>query len=229
MTNIVCTIKKAFNNLIGNRFFVSEADFQHTFAMELEKTFINNPNIKILLEFPIKCENRKVHVDIMVCDGCNLYPIELKYKTCSISLDKPYENTNIKIKDLLKTHGAQDLGGYDFWKDIHRIETLIKEGSAISGVCIFLTNDPYYKEGKYKNGTQASNFRIGTGYVRKGKKIWHRDNKNITPSYIIKHPEFNIYNDYDFQWKEDFYQIKPEIKNGQFMSLFVEIPSKNKE
>jgi len=229
MTDVVCTIKKAFNNLIGNRFFVSEADFQHTFAMELEKAFINNPNVKILLEFPIKCKNRKVHVDIMVCDGCNLYPIELKYKTRSISLDKPYENTNIKIKDLLKKQGAQDLGGYDFWKDIHRIETLIKEGSAISGVCIFLTNDPYYKEGKYKNGTQASNFRIGTGYMSKGKRSWRRNNKSITPSYITKHPEFKIYNDYDFQWNEDFYQIKPEIKNGQFMSLFVEIPSKNKD
>ena len=45
-------IKKAFLNLKNkNRFFVSEADFQHSFAMELEKIF--NGTATILLEFPI--------------------------------------------------------------------------------------------------------------------------------------------------------------------------------
>ena len=73
-------IKKAFLNLKNkNRFFVSEADFQHSFAMELEKIF--NGTATILLEFPIEQNGRIIYTDIMLVYKQYLYPIELKYKT----------------------------------------------------------------------------------------------------------------------------------------------------
>ena len=51
--DVINNIKLAFLNLKNkNCFFVSEADFQHCFAMELERVF--NGMATVLLEFPIE-------------------------------------------------------------------------------------------------------------------------------------------------------------------------------
>jgi len=218
--NVINNIKTAFLNLKNkNRFFVSEADFQHSFAMELEKVF--NGDAVVLLEFPIEQQNRIIYVDIMVVYKNELYPIELKYKTKTIESDSLYMNTNIPVKRILRKQGAQDLAGYELWKDINRIETLIKDGFATSGVCIFITNDMYYLRGKCDVDAQAFAFRLGTGSHYHGAYHWNIDTKTQIPSYINKKKGFYIYNDYLFDW-QDFYMY--DAVNGIFKFLFLEIP-----
>ncbi len=214
-------VREAFNELNGKRFFVSEADFQHALATALREE-LSQDAAQIHLEFPIIYNGRLIYTDIMIeMVGC-LFPIELKYKTkCIDKCCQPYEETGIPIKDILKDQGAQDLGGYYFWKDINRIETLVSKGQVIGGVCIFITNDQYYWAGKCVEGTQAYAFRLTTGTHARGKYDWNvKDTKNVG-KYIVDNPGFDINNDYVFQW-QSFYEMVP--KNGKFMYLFIEIP-----
>lgn len=102
--DVISGIKEAFSNISGQRFFVSEADFQHSLAIELHKIF--NDTAQIILEFPIKKpgEQRIIHIDIMVIKDGDFYPIELKYKTRPIKSEKLYENTKIPVSELLADH-----------------------------------------------------------------------------------------------------------------------------
>ena len=79
--DVIAEIKEAFSRMSRQRFFVSEADFQNTFAIELHKIF--NNSAKIILEFPIKKpdDKRIIHIDIMIIKDGNFYSLELKYKT----------------------------------------------------------------------------------------------------------------------------------------------------
>ena len=61
-------------------------------------------------------------------------PFELKYKT----------KTDVSMP-MLKYHGAQDFGRYDYLHDIERIEKISKlDDSFKRGFAIFLTNDNAY-------------------------------------------------------------------------------------
>lgn len=67
-----------------------------------------------------------------------LVGIELKYKTISKKIDENNEEFD------LKNHGAQNLGRYDFFDDIRRLQSLKKINKINSGIVIFLTNDHLY-------------------------------------------------------------------------------------
>lgn len=215
-------IKNSFEKLKNIRFFVSEADFQCSLGLELSKSFKNDKNTKVILEFPINQNGRIIYIDIMIVKDKSFYPIELKYKTKKIDSDKPYENTNLPIKDILKNQGAQDLGGYGLWRDINRIETLIKKSQAKSGVCIFITNDEYYWKGKCSPNSQGYSFQTIEGEKKKGQYQWNiaEKNENKNKSCIYEYPEFYIENNYQFNF-ENFYKMQE--KNGDFKSLFIEI------
>lgn len=220
--NIVTNIKKAFINLKkSNRFFVSEADFQHSFALELEKVF--NGTATILLEFPIEQHGRIIYIDIMVVYEKFLYPIELKYKTKVIPSEQLYAFTGLQIKKMLKDHNAADINGYHFWKDVNRIEQLIENNQVVSGVCIMITNDKFYWAGNWKNGSKGYLFRTVQGKYTAGNLKWLHNDLNNIPRWIMQHPGFEIKNAYDLQW-QDFYDTGD--KNGQFKFLFLEIPQK---
>lgn len=229
MPNVVKIIKQSFENLKNTRFFVSEADFQHSLAVELEKSFADYPEMQVFLEFPVMKDGQKIYVDIMVLDNNHkkLWPIELKYKTLSIPSGTKFLNTNISVNQILKNQSAQDLGGYDFWKDINRIEYLVDKGIAVSGVCIFITNDKYYVDGKYSKQTQAFNFRLGKELHKAGNRDWKNVDAELSPSYIKKHPGFRIKNNYNFVW-QSFFTFNEDVKNNRFDALFVEIPPKTK-
>ena len=65
----------------------------------------------------------ELKLDILVRKESEYLPIELKYKTKKQSkqLQRFGEQLNDAV-DVLKNQGAQDLGMYDFWKDIRRLE-----------------------------------------------------------------------------------------------------------
>ena len=223
---IIAKIKDTFQQLRktvseSKQFFVSEAHFQHMFAIALAKTF--GETAKIIPEFPVIIKGRTIYIDIMVVTGDGLYPIELKYKTKKLDSKMPYINTGIKVCDILKNHSAQDQNGYECWKDIHRLEQLVKTGIAQAGLAIVISNDQYYWEGDCKASSQGYAFRMLPGTYPTGKKKW-----NIVPGrepakWLKQCPEFVIENDYDFVW-HDFYVFP--ANNGLFRSLIIEIPSK---
>lgn len=218
--DVINNIKLAFLNLKNkNCFFVSEADFQHCFAMELERVF--NGMATVLLEFPIEQHGRIIYIDIMLVHGQSLYPIELKYKTKIIPSEKLYGLTGLPIKKILKDHNAVDINGYNFWKDINRIEQLVENNQVVAGVCIMITNDRFYWSGKWRSNSKGFPFRTLQGKYRCGTFKWQHDNLDNIPKWIMQHPGFEIKNDYEFQWC-DFCDTGD--KNGIFKSLFIEIP-----
>ena len=119
-------------------FFVSEADFQHCLALELE-----NYGYTVFLEFPITIGTKKnEYIDLIVWDNKKktYHPIELKYKTIRAQCQgSPFYNPF-----LLKTHSARPINRYLFWKDVFRIEQIKNQLSCSRGFVVFLTNDNNY-------------------------------------------------------------------------------------
>lgn len=221
---VIEKIREAFGNLQSkNRFFVSEADFQHVLAIELEKYFPDN----VYCEFPAYVkykdndEQKLIHIDIMVQDGDDLYPIEMKYKTRKIQSKDIYCNTGIKISEILRTHSAQDINAYEFWKDVLRIERLVvpPNKNIKSGVCIMVTNDTiYYKsveENKKAEEVIWTDFLLNDGLEAQcdRPKCWHSDAK-----WTKKYPPLDIKNSYECKW-EHFCTVE----GSEFKSLFIEV------
>lgn len=159
---------------------------------------------------------------IAVADGYR-YPIELKYKTNRIDSDAEYEGTGIPIKDILKSQSAEDEGTYDCWKDISRIEKLIDNGFAHSGVFICIANDKYYWNGNCGENTLAYAFRINSGHKWAGEYNWNLSTSKNPEKVLAERPNLYIKNDYEFAW-QDFYEMP--APNGLFKYLLVEIPGK---
>ena len=59
---------------------MSEADFQHSFAIELRDKFKGKKDA-VYLEYPIRQGKKYAYIDIVLVHKQEMYPIELKYKT----------------------------------------------------------------------------------------------------------------------------------------------------
>ena len=92
--------------------FFSEADFQFSLSWEIQ---LHYPDASVRLEYPSPHDPTK-HIDIFVRLGDAAYPIELKYASKLLKTQLNGETYS------LKEQGAQDIGKYDFVKDICRIE-----------------------------------------------------------------------------------------------------------
>jgi hypothetical protein len=141
--------------------FHSEADFQHAFAWELQKMF---PHAQVRLELPVVAGGERMHVDIWVVIDGQPYAIELKYKKRALDATVGSE------RFLLKNDGAQDLGRYDFIKDIVRLERISAHMPQVEGYAIILTNDSGYWTGSA--GTIDAAFRLPDGRTLNGALSW---------------------------------------------------------
>lgn len=203
--------------------FHSEADFQHSLAVllseELRKKGIS---VEIRLEKRMDVFSKKNYVDLYLEVNKNIrVVIELKYKTKAEKKEVGGEKF-----DLLN-QGAQDLGGYFFFKDIRDLEELKRNKDIDFGFCIFLTNDSYYWDNsKNLREAIAKNFRIKTGTeIRRGPRKWIEANRT-DPSqkkksgkiWIEQYPNLELLNYYPpFEWKD--YSKEPTL----FKYLLVEI------
>lgn len=100
-----------------------------------------------------------MHLDILVELEGKWFPIELKYKTLEINTEFDGQYFN------LKKHNAQDLGRYDFWIDVFRIERLKQTiDNYEKGFVIMLSNDPsYWVDPRSNKETISDSFRIHDG------------------------------------------------------------------
>jgi hypothetical protein len=73
----------------------------------------------------------------------------------------------------LKNHGAQDLGAYDFVKDICRVELFADKLKGFrSGYIVWLTNDPHYWNAPINKNAGYAPFSVHNGAVKAGAMQW---------------------------------------------------------
>lgn len=155
--------------------------------------------------------NSELRLDIVVKKDDEFLPVELKYKT------KKKERKISRFDEILcdnvvvmKNQGAQDLGMYDFWKDVRRVELVRNRFKRVKGgLAVFLTNDEaYMKESKITSN--HVNFSMSSG---SHSPIKHWLNPESTCAKT--HPNFEVEKEYNIEWH------RKEIDNELFYYCMV--------
>ena len=138
--------------------------------------------------------------------------IELKYKTLTLEIDHNKERFH------LKNQSAQDIGRYDFLKDVARLEQVANMNAAVQGYAVLLTNDPSYW-GAGRVGTVDTHFRLPHGRNVTGELAWlpHASDGttlNRTASIRLQH-------DYTAEWNR-FSTLSPK-RGGEFRYLMFKV------
>lgn len=144
--------------------FHSEADFQHALAWEIHQQW---PECLIRLERKFSgSSDRNIYLDIWALHSNTTIAIELKYKTKAFNVNLLGEEFN------LSNHGAQDLGRYDFLKDIQRLEQIVYKQPRTIGYAILLSNDNTYWASASNQSTADAQFRIHQNRSLTGTLNW---------------------------------------------------------
>ncbi len=192
--------------------FHSEADFQHALAWEIHLLM---PECGIRLELPIGCDETK-HVDLWMTDGTRKVVLELKYKKRGCEF-----NAEGGECFALKNDGAQDLGRYDFLKDVNRLEQIVKADpdSATVGFSVLLTNDWLYWNDPKKTHTIDADFRLHEGRLVNGQLAWHSKAGQGTTKG--REDAIVLYGTYIVEWR-GYPNALPE-KYGEFRYLVFKV------
>lgn len=168
------------NEMAGNEVYVSEGDFQYSFARKAQELGAEN----VVIEYPYVLDGKRRHVDVsFVHEGLRYY-VELKYKArTQIGVRRYGEEVN------LANQGAQSDAMYTFYSDIDKMERIANEN--VETYCIFLSNDPSFRN--RHNGVQNGLVSLEDGSVTNHGEI-HYSNRtvlNIANSYRIEWKDFN--------------------------------------
>lgn len=191
--------------------FHSEADFQHAFAWELQKQL---PSAAIRLEFPITHVGKTYYLDIFVESIEGRFGIELKYKTRELSVQLGCETF------FLRSHSAQDIGRYDFIKDLKRLELVTSAEKNMIGHAILLTNDSaYWKRPLSRTRTIDAAFRIHEGQTLGGSVMW---GVGASPGTMRNREEpIQLHGTYALNWQP--YSQPSANSYGQFRYLALQV------
>lgn len=186
----------------NNELLFNERDFQMHLATWLRNSANNYDDVDVEYYVPWQeldgyIWESELRLDIVVKKNGEYCPVELKYKTKNIErqITRFDELLNKKIT-VMKNQGAQNLGMYDFWKDIHRIELVRKRFKRVKGgLAVFVTNDVLYtKESK----SSSNNYLFGmVGEVTRLKQKHWRDPESTCAK---THPNFDVEQSYDITW-----------------------------
>ncbi len=153
-----------------HNFFIREQDIQ----LYLASRFINsNLFDNVFIEYHVPshlipnypwADNMKIYIDIVLeINGC-FYPIEIKYKTAAQNLPFGVFGHNLNVE--LGQHGAKNIGCYDFWKDIKRIELFEQEFQHVErGIVLFVSNDLTYQNAPLNPNVGYAPFSIHQGRI----------------------------------------------------------------
>lgn len=192
----VKTDVEAFLN--QKQFFCNECHLQMELATYLRQS---GNYCKVHLEYFVTGANaqpQSLYIDIVVEKDGEFLPIELKYKTAPLNKGIDRFGEVLQGVNILKNHGARDLGAYDFWRDVNRIECLVKRFSNVkNGIALFLTNDKGYwtlpKDGTNPN---YANFSMKDG-KHSQEKTWQGNT-----AMSAARPSFNVNKVYELEWKD---------------------------
>ena len=193
------------------KLFHSEADFQHAFAWEVHRRL---PTASVRLERPISAQGKVLHVDFLVQLSENALAIELKYKTRKLSVEVEGEEFR------LTSHSAQDIGRYDFIKDICRLEYITSNMKNCEGCAILLTNDSAYWKSSNGNKTVDAAFRVNEGRSLRGALGWTENASDGTKRN--RESDLQVDGDYTLHWSD--YAVASTRSYGQFKYLAVLVP-----
>ncbi|MBR5335698.1 MAG: hypothetical protein IKV23_05430 [Bacteroidaceae bacterium] len=185
----------------NNELLFNERDFQMHLATWLRNSTNAYDDVDVEYYVPkSELENyvwdSELRLDIVVKKGGEYCPVELKYKTKKVErqITRFDEVLHDKIV-VMKDQGAQDLGMYDFWKDVRRVELVQKRFSNVNcGLAVFVTNDITYT----KASKQTSNnylFNMSEG-VHSREKHW----LNPESTCAKTHPNFEVEQEYSIEW-----------------------------
>ena len=195
--------------------FHSEADFQHAIAWEIHQRL---PRASVRLERPIVVShlNKLLHVDVWIEQDGDILAIELKYKTRALQVLVGNEQY------ALRSQSAQDIGRYDFIKDVERVENIVADRAPhAAGYAILLTNDPSYWTQSLNDNTVDVKFRLHEGAGLHGTLEW-----GLAASAGTKHGReqpLKLAKTYDLGWKD--YSDRTDETYGRFRYLVVKVKS----
>ena len=188
--------------------FNMEADFQFALGWEIQKKF---PDWSVRFEHKPTNLNDRIFVDLWI-KGDQTYAIELKYKTRKLDVNVKGESFN------LLDQSAQDIGRYDFLKDIERLENIVSIHDNVKGYAIILTNDSAYWKSPATETIDAE-FRIHEGRILNGELAWSTEAGAGTMRKREK--PIKLTGTYKLSWK-DYSQVS-STSYGKFRYLFLEI------
>lgn len=187
--------------------FHSEADFQHELAWELrERGFARVVRLELPFDLSPK---RRFNVDLVV--GADDGPIAVELKCWP----RKWAGVIGAERFNLKNRGAQDIGRYDYWKDLRRIEELKAANLIRWGAAIALTNDFAYWN-LVRTGTMAEPFCLHEGRCIAGSAAWHRKSGTT----VGRDEVIALKGTYDVRWRS--YSHPPGCGELRYLSLIVE-------
>lgn len=171
--------------------FHSEADFQLALGMEIER---QHPDAAVRLEYkPFPGE--RVHLDMWIYHDGRWMAVELKYKTRHVSVNWQGERFE------LVQQGAQDLSGYDIWKDVTRIERICAAFENVDGYVIVLSNDDsLWRRVSAEDHTVGAAFRVFEGRQASGTLYWASHAGAGTMK--MRETPLALGNSYELHWRD---------------------------
>src|SRR6266545_3747307 len=191
----------------------SEADFQHAFAWEVHRRL---PESSVRLEIPLTAKDKTLHLDFLIRLPKKAIAVELKYKTRKLLVELDGEHFH------LANHSAQDIGRYDFIKDICRLEHIALNVEHCGGCAILLTNDSAYWKPSSTKGTVDAAFRLTEDRILHGSLGWTENASDGTKKN--QESDLQVVGEYTLNWRD--YSITSAGTYGQFRYLAVHVPER---
>ena len=177
----------------------NERDLQMHLAVALRETkHYDDVDVEYYVPFK-QLENyiwkNELRLDIVVRKRAEYLPIELKYKTCQVKRTISRFDEQIQGIEVLKDQGAEDLGMYDFWKDVRRVELVRNRFAKVqNGLAVFITNDAQYtRPSKPTSNNHLFNMNNG---IHGRSKHWRNENSTCCTT----HPNFEVEKEYCIEW-----------------------------
>jgi hypothetical protein len=187
----------------NNELLFNERDFQMHLATWLRNSANAYDDVDVEYYVP-KTEldnyiwDSELRLDIVVKKGGEYCPVELKYKTKKV--ERQISRFDEAMPDkvvVMKNQGAQDLGMYDFWKDVRRVELVRNRFERVKGgLAVFVTNDPLYTK---KSRENSNNFLFN---MDEGKHLVVKHWQNPESTCAKTCPDFEVEKEYGIKWHQ---------------------------
>ena len=194
----VCAFLESNDELLFN-----ERDFQMHLATWLRNSANRYDDVDVEYYVPRQeldnyIWDSELRLDIVVKKDGEYCPVELKYKTKKVErkISRFDEDLTADVV-VMKNQGAQDLGMYDFWKDVRRVELVRNRFERVKGgLAVFVTNDGFYTKGS-KESSNNYLFGMAGEAARSTKKHW----ANPESTCAKTHPNFEVEREYSIEWR----------------------------
>lgn len=161
-------LKRLINKFADDgKVFTNESQFQFELGFRLQELFKEyEVRFEVLsLDDAKSAKIKKLYTDLVIeMPNGECIAIELKYKTALPNKKKGLLYSANNKETRVFAQGAYDIGCYDYWRDVYRLEQLVnreikynfsEQKKVVRGFAIIMSNDKNYwgehKDGYYKN------------------------------------------------------------------------------